>query len=112
MTAHTNTNNDDHDVFDLGTDGELMSWLEPIPPACPAFCGAMDEALNRLWQTVSIPTLVERLQTLDAALPPAVQAVIDQLGVGARQLDRSLIELEALYGYLTDEAVGVPEVAQ
>ena len=109
MRTHTNTPNDDS--LDFGPDDELMSWLEPIPPACPAFCDAMDEAMTRLWQTVSIPTLVERLQNLGGDLPPAVQAVIDQLGVGARQLDRSLIELEALYGYLTDAAAGFTEVA-
>ena len=109
MTAHLTHNNDD--AFDLGADDELTSWLEPIPPACPAFCDAMDGALDRLWQTVTISLLVERLQTMDVALPPAVLAVVDQIEAGARQLDRSLIELEALYGHLTDEAVGVAEAA-
>ena len=109
MTAHHPHNNN---AFDLVPDDELTSWLEPVPPACPAFCDAMDQALNRLWQTVSISLLVERLQTMDAVLPPAVQAVVDQLEAGARQLDRSLIELEALYGYLTDPGPGVAEVAQ
>lgn len=81
MTAHPHNNDD---AFDLDPDDELASWLEPIPPACPAFCDAMDGALNRLWQTVSISLLVERLQGLEGALPPAVQALVDQLQAGAR----------------------------
>ena len=109
MTDQRNHNN--NDAFDLDPDDELISWLEPIPPASPAFCDAMDQALTRLWQTVSISLLVERLQGLEGALPPAVQALVDQLEAGARQLDRSLVEFEALYGYLTDAAAGVPEVA-
>ena len=111
VTAHHPHNNGD-DFLDLVPDDELTSWLEPVPPACPAFCDALDQALNRLWQTVSISLLVEQLQTLEGTLPPAVQAVVDQLAAGARQLDRSLIELEALYGYLTDPGPGVAEVAQ
>ena len=46
MTAHHPHNNDD--AFDFDPDDELVSWLEPIPPASPAFCDALDGALNRL----------------------------------------------------------------